>query len=100
MLPGRLRRAVPLSPLFKFALLRDAWRESSGGHRQKAVLRQYQLAKWQSTWTTSRRGPVKSLRGEIGSPEMLLETVINRCKDSAISDYSGKIRQMLKTTRN
>lgn len=75
-----------------------------GGNRaqaaaQKAVLRQYQLAKWQSTVDNfADEDQVKSLRGEIGIARMLLEAVMNRCKDSGeLVLYSGKIGEQIKT---
>lgn len=75
-----------------------------GGNRaaataQKAVIRQYQLAKWQATVDDfADEDQVKSLRGEIGVARMLLETVINRCKDSGdLIIYSGKIGDQIKT---
>jgi len=73
-----------------------------GGNRGQAavkaqMLRQYQLAKWQTTVDAfADEDQVKSLRGEIGIARMLLETVIQKCKDSNdLLLYSGKIGQML-----
>ena len=75
-----------------------------GGNRaaasqQKAIIRQYQLAKWQSTVDNfADEDQVKSLRGEIGIARLLLETVMNRCKDSGdLVLYAGKIGEQIKT---
>jgi hypothetical protein len=75
-----------------------------GGNRaaataQKAVIRQYQLAKWQSTVDSfADEDAVKSLRGEVGIARMLLEAVMHRCKDAGdLVLYSGKMTEQIKT---
>ncbi len=63
----------------------------------KAIIRQYQLAKWQSTVDAfADEDQVKSLRGEIGITRLLMQETIVKCKDSGeLLLYSAKIGELV-----
>ena len=60
-------------------------------------VRQYNLAKWQSRVNHfAGNDAVKSLRDEIGISRMLLENILNLCKDEHdLLLYSGKIGELV-----
>lgn len=65
--------------------------------RQKLVIRQYNLAQWQSRVNDfSDHESVKSLRDEIGITRMILENMITKCSDtSELLLYSSKIGELV-----
>ena len=72
--------------------------------RNKQVVRQYNLAQWQSRVNDfSDHDQVKSLRDEIGITRMLLENMITKCQDSndlllfssKIGELVGKIERLV-----
>lgn len=67
------------------------------GHQQRAEIRNYRLTKWQARVEEfADSDKVKSLREEIGLIRMIIEEVVNRCKDNTeLILMSGKISDMV-----